>query len=60
MGKYHLKSHMFAIEMSDFHVFLGAYLLCTLGLIMMDFKDLYMTFAKEGKNISSIGLHLVP
>jgi hypothetical protein len=48
MGEYHLKTHMFSIEMGGCDVVLGEEWLCTLGPITMDFKDLYMRFTKEG------------
>jgi hypothetical protein len=48
MGEYHLNSHMFSIEMGGCEVVLKAKWLCTLGPISMDFKDLYMSFGKEG------------
>jgi hypothetical protein len=42
MGECHLKTHMFVIEMGGCDVVLEVEWLCTLGLITMDFKDLYM------------------
>jgi hypothetical protein len=39
---YHLKSHMFAIDMGGFDIVLGADWLRTLGPILMDFKALTM------------------
>jgi hypothetical protein len=48
MGEYHLKSHMFSIEMGGCDVVLCVKWLCTLGPNTMDFKDLYMSFTKEG------------
>jgi hypothetical protein len=56
MGEYHLKYHMFSIEMGGCDVVLGAEWLCTLGPITMDFKDLYMSFTKEGKKHTLKGL----
>jgi hypothetical protein len=44
IGQYHLKSHMFAIDMGDFDIALGVEWLCTLGPILMDFKELTMPF----------------
>ena len=38
IGDYHLKSHMFAIDMGDCDIVLGADWLRTLGPIIMDFK----------------------
>jgi hypothetical protein len=48
IGDYHLKSHMFAINMGGCDIVLGAYWLRTLGPILMDFKDLTMQFDQEG------------
>ena len=38
IGQYHLKSHMFAIDMGSCVIVLGAEWLCTLDPILMDFK----------------------
>jgi hypothetical protein len=42
IGDYHLKSHMFVIDMGGCDIMLGADWLRTLGPILMDFKDLTM------------------
>jgi hypothetical protein len=42
IGDYHLKSHMFSIDMGGCDIVLGAYWLRTLGPILMDFKELTM------------------
>jgi hypothetical protein len=42
IGDYHLKSHMFAIDMGGCDIVLGADWLRTLGPILMDFKELTM------------------
>jgi hypothetical protein len=42
IGDYHLKSHMFAINMGGCDIVLGADWLRTLGPILMDFKELTM------------------
>jgi hypothetical protein len=44
IGEYHLKSHMFAIDMGGYDIVLGVDWLRTLGPILMDFKDLTMQF----------------
>ena len=44
IGDYHLKSHIFAIEMRSCDIVLGEDWLRTLGPILMDFKDLTMQF----------------
>jgi hypothetical protein len=44
IGEYHLKSHMFVINMGGCDIVLGAEWLRTLGPILMDFKELTMQF----------------
>jgi hypothetical protein len=44
IGDYHLKSHMFSIDMGGCDIVLGADWLRTLGPILMDFKALTMQF----------------
>jgi hypothetical protein len=44
IGHYHLKSHMFYIEMDICEIILGVEWLRTLGPILMDFKELTMQF----------------
>jgi hypothetical protein len=44
IGDYHLKSHMFAINMGGCDIVLGVDWLRTLGPILMDFKELTMQF----------------
>jgi len=56
IGEDHLKSHMFVIEMGGCDVVLSVEWLCTLGLVSIDFKDLYMSFTKEGKKCTLKGL----
>jgi hypothetical protein len=48
IGDYHLKSHMFAIDMGGCDIVLGADWIRTLGPILMDFKELTMQFDQEG------------
>jgi hypothetical protein len=48
IGDYHLKSHMFAIEMGSCDIVLDADWQMTLGPILMDFKELTMQFDQEG------------
>jgi hypothetical protein len=47
IGDYHLKSHMFAIDMGGCDIVLGADWLRTLGPILMDSKELTMQFDQE-------------
>jgi hypothetical protein len=49
IGDYHLKSHMFAIDMGGCDIVLGAVCLRNLGPILMDFKALTMQFDQEGQ-----------
>jgi hypothetical protein len=44
IGDYHLKSHMFSIDMGSYDIVLGADWLRTLGPILMDFQNLTMQF----------------
>jgi hypothetical protein len=44
IGQYNLKSHMFSIDMGGCDIVLGVEWLCTLGPILMDFKELTMQF----------------
>jgi hypothetical protein len=56
IGYYHLKSHMFAIDMGGCDIVLGADWLRTLGPILMDFKDLTMQFDQEGHQYKFQGI----
>jgi hypothetical protein len=49
IGEYHLKYHMFVIDMGSCDIVLGAEWLRTLGPILMDFKELTMQFDQEGQ-----------
>jgi hypothetical protein len=48
IGDYHLKSHMFSIDMGGCDIMLGAYWLRNLGPILMGFHNLTMQFNQEG------------
>jgi hypothetical protein len=56
IGDYHLKSHMFSIDMGGCDIVLGADWLRTLGRILMDFKDLTMQFDQEGHQYKFQGI----
>jgi hypothetical protein len=56
IGDYHLKSHMFSIDMGGCDIVLGAYWIRTLGLILMDFKELTMQFNQEGHQYKFQGI----
>jgi hypothetical protein len=44
IGDYHLKSHMFSIDMGGCEIVLCVEWIRTLGPILMDFKELTMQF----------------
>jgi hypothetical protein len=53
---YHLKYHMFSIDMGGSDIVLGVEWLCTLGPILMDFKELTMQLQQEGQRYQFQGL----
>jgi hypothetical protein len=59
IGDYHLKSHMFAIDMGSCNIVLGADWLRTLGPILMDFQNLTMQFNQEGNQYKFQGITVV-
>jgi hypothetical protein len=56
IGHYHLKSHMFSIEMGGCDIVLGVEWLRTLCPILMEFKELTMQFQQEGQSYQFQGL----
>jgi hypothetical protein len=56
IGDYHLKSHMFSIDMGGCDNVLGGDWLRILGPILMDFKDLTMQFDQEGHQYKFQGI----
>jgi hypothetical protein len=56
IGDYHLKSHMFSIDMGGCDIVLGVEWLRTLGPILMDFKALTMQFDQEGHQYKFQGI----
>jgi hypothetical protein len=56
IGDYHLKSHMFSIDMGGCDIVLGAEWLRTLGPILMDFKEVTMQFNQEGQQYKFQGI----
>jgi hypothetical protein len=56
IGQYHKKSHMFAIDMGDCDIVLGAKWIRTLGPILMEFKELTMQFDQEGQQYKFQGI----
>jgi hypothetical protein len=49
IGEYHMKYHMFSIDMGSCDIVLGAKWIRTLGPILMEFKELTMQFDQEGQ-----------
>jgi hypothetical protein len=56
IGQYHMKSHMFSIDMGDCDIVLGVEWLQTLDPILMDFKELTMQFHLEGQQYQFQGI----
>eukprot|EP00253_Pinus_taeda_P031893 PITA_31893 len=56
MGDYHLKTHMFAINMGGCDIVLGVEWLRTLSPITMDFQELYMSFKQNNHTHTLRGL----
>jgi hypothetical protein len=56
IGDYHLKSHMFSIDMGGCDIVLGANWRRTLGPILMDFENLTMQFDQEGHQYKFQGI----
>ena len=56
IGGYHLKSHIFSIDMGGGDIVLGADRLRTLGPIVMDFKELTIQFDQEGQQYKFQGI----
>jgi len=56
IGEYHLKNHMFSIEMGGCEIVLEEEWLCTLGLVTMDLKELYMSFTHQGNKHTLKGI----
>ena len=47
LGDYHLKTHMFSIDMGGCDIVMGVEWLCTLGPVTIDFKELYLSFTQN-------------
>jgi hypothetical protein len=56
IGQYHMKYHMFSIDMGGCDIVLGVEWLRTLGPILMDFKELTMQFNQEGQQYKFQGI----
>eukprot|EP00253_Pinus_taeda_P029117 PITA_29117 len=56
MGDYQLKTHMFAIHIGGCNIVLGVEWLLTLGPIIMDFQELYMSFKQNNSTHTLRGL----
>jgi hypothetical protein len=59
IGQYHMKSHMFSIDMGGCSIVLGTEWLRTLGPILMDFKELTMQFDQEDQQYKFQGIVVV-
>jgi hypothetical protein len=55
-GDYHLKSHLFSIDMGGCDIVLGVVWLRNLGPILMDFKELTIQFNQEGHQYEFQGI----
>jgi hypothetical protein len=60
IGDYHLKSHIFSIDIGGCDIVLGADWLRTVGPILMDFKELTMQFDQEGHQYKFQGITIGP
>lgn len=47
LGDYHLKTHMFDIDVGGCDIVIRAKWLHTLGPVTMDFKELYLSFTQN-------------
>jgi hypothetical protein len=56
IGDYHVKSHMFSIDMGGCDIVLGTDWLRNLGPILMDFKELTMQLDQEGQRYKFQGI----
>jgi hypothetical protein len=56
IGQYHMKSHMFVIDMGSCDIALGAEWIRNMGPILMDFKELTMKFHQEGQQYKFQGI----
>jgi hypothetical protein len=56
IGQYHVKSHMFFIDMGGCDIVLGVKWIRNLGPIIMDFKELTMQFNHEGQQYKFQGI----
>jgi hypothetical protein len=56
MDDYHMKTHMFSIFMGGGDIVLGVEWLHTLGLITMDYQELYMSFTQKSHPYTLRGL----
>ena len=60
LGDYHLKTHMFSIDMGRYDIVLVVEWLCTLGLPTMDFKQLSLSFTKDSHTHTLKGIQSRP
>ena len=57
---YHLKTHMFAVDIGGCDIILGDEWLRTLEPITMDIKELYIIFVKDSHNHTLKGIQVGP
>ena len=60
MGDYHVKTCIFSIDIGSCDILLGVEWLHTLGLITMDFQELYMSSVKESHTYMLHGIKAFP
>jgi hypothetical protein len=56
IGQYHMKSHMFVIDMGGCDILLGVEWIRIIGPILMDFKELTMQFNQEDQQYKFQGI----
>jgi hypothetical protein len=56
MGEYFLDSSMISIQMGGVDVVLGVQWLQSLGIVVINFQDIFMMFSSDGKEIDLRGI----
>lgn len=60
MGYYHLKTHMFSINMGGCDIMLGVKWLRMLNWVIIGFKELYMIFEKDSHTHTPWAIKAIP
>ena len=60
LGNYHLKTHIFLVDIGGCDIMLGVEWLRPLGLVTMDFKELYMSIVKDSSTHTLKGIQEGP